>query len=429
MASILRRLGSARSAGRPRGIYSVCSAHPLVLEAAVRQAVEDGSALLVEATSNQVNQDGGYTGMVPAAFRDFVRGIAKEHGLKLDALILGGDHLGPNAWQDLAAEEAMQRAEVLMLEYARAGFTKLHLDASMSCADDPTPLPDAVVAERAARLCAAAEASGCGQELLYVIGTEVPVPGGATESLQGLAVTSLEDARQTVRVHRETFARHGLSTVWPRILALVVQPGVEFNHDSVIDYDSSKTLRLRSLLEEEPQLVFEAHSTDYQRPDAYRELVRDGFAILKVGPALTYAMREALFALAAMEDELVTEVERSQLVATVEEAMLEHPQHWAKHYHGSELALHILRIFSYSDRIRYYWPDPKVQAATSVLFRNLNGRVLPETMVSNFLPEQYRAMRGGRISCVAHEMVIDRIREALKPYAEACGCLQKVSTD
>ena len=46
-----------------------------------------------------------------------------------------------------------------------------------------------------------------------------------------------------------------------------------------------------------PGLVFEAHSTDYQPPESLSRLVIDGFAILKVGPGLTFALREALYAL------------------------------------------------------------------------------------------------------------------------------------
>ena len=57
---------------------SICSAHPLVLEACVDQAVADGAPLLVEATCNQVNQEGGYTGMRAADFRAFVTGLAAE---------------------------------------------------------------------------------------------------------------------------------------------------------------------------------------------------------------------------------------------------------------------------------------------------------------------------------------------------------------
>ena len=178
MSAALLELARARRAGRAAGIYAVCSAHPLVIEAAMHQALEDGGPLLVESTSNQVDQFGGYTGMRPADFMGFVCGIAQRVGLDAGRLIFGGDHLGPNPWQDRPADEAMVLARDMISAYAAAGFTKLHLDTSMRCADDLAVLDDRVLAERAASLCTAAEAAAVGTRPVYVIGTEVPVPGG-----------------------------------------------------------------------------------------------------------------------------------------------------------------------------------------------------------------------------------------------------------
>jgi D-tagatose-1,6-bisphosphate aldolase subunit GatZ/KbaZ len=402
------------------GIYSVCSAHPLVLEAAVRQAIADDAFLLIEATSNQVNQFGGYTGMRPADFREFAFGIAAAHGFPLERLILGGDHLGPNPWQHLAAEQAMQLAENMVAEYSRAGFVKIHLDASMACAGEQNPLPDNIVAERAARLCQSAEEASGRSPRFYVIGTEVPVPGGATESLAELEVTTYAHAARTLQIHRETFLAAGLEEVWPRVIALVVQPGVEFNHDSVVDYDSGKTSNLRQLLRDTGGFVFEAHSTDYQRPQAYKDLVRDGFAILKVGPALTFALREALFALESIEKELIQEGNCSNLADTIERQMLLHPENWIKHYHGTEAQQRLLRRYSYSDRIRYYWSEPEIKGAADRLISNLESVAIPQTLLSAVLPQEYLAVRAGVLQPVPHELIIYKIQQAIRSYAAAC---------
>ena len=96
-----------------------------MIEATLLHAQRSGAPFaLIEATSNQVNQDGGYTGMKPADFRDFVHGIADRVGLPESALLLGGDHLGPNPWQALPAEEAMARAEVLIEDYVARGLSQ-----------------------------------------------------------------------------------------------------------------------------------------------------------------------------------------------------------------------------------------------------------------------------------------------------------------
>jgi len=180
--------------GEPVGVFSVCSAHPWVIEAALRQALQRDSAVLIEATSNQVNQFGGYTGMKPHQFRDAVWQQADALGLPRERVWLGGDHLGPNAWQDKDAEQAMALADTLIADYIAAGFRKIHLDCSMSCAGDPFPLGDEQVAQRAARLCAIAEKNWQlhgGEAPVYVIGTEVPVPGGAQGELEeGMHVTT-----------------------------------------------------------------------------------------------------------------------------------------------------------------------------------------------------------------------------------------------
>jgi D-tagatose-1,6-bisphosphate aldolase subunit GatZ/KbaZ len=417
----LEQLAGAWHEGKPRGIYSVCSAHPWVLEAAMEQALGDGSHLLIEATSNQVNHQGGYTGMQPEDFRRLVLEIAREKNFDESRLILGGDHLGPNPWQSRPAADAMREAVQMVEGYARTGFTKIHLDASMACGDEHGPLDDETIAGRAAQLCAAAEQAASGEKPVYVIGTEVPVPGGATESLSHLHPTNRDAAAKTLEVHRRVFAEAGLSAAWPRVIALVVQPGVEFNHLNVVDYEPARATHLTELLREQNALVYEAHSTDYQRPEAYKNLVRDGFAILKVGPALTFAMREALEALEQIECELVPAETRSHLMDVLERAMLDDPRHWQHHYHGSEREQRLLRRYSYSDRVRYYWTAAPVKDAVQRLMENLRGAEIPETMLSAYLPDAYRAVRAGALRSDAKAIVIHRIRAAIAPYAEACS--------
>jgi len=418
LTEVLKNRGIAN---RARGIYSVCSAHPWVIRASVQQAIQDGSPLLVEATSNQVNQMGGYTGMQPQDFKAMVLGIASEEGLPVERVILGGDHLGPNPWQNKPAAEAMELAKAMIAGYAAAGFTKLHLDASMACAGERLPLSEQIVAERAAELCHASEAACTGERPRYIIGTEVPIPGGAQEAMGEVAVTTREAAEKTLSIHREVFYAHGLEQAWSRVVGLVVQPGVEFNHDSVLDYAPEKARELVSLLKDHPGLTFEAHSTDYQTPGSYRALVDDGFAILKVGPALTFALREALFALAAMEDELIVDGARSNLKQVMEDAMVREPKHWQQHYHGRDLEeTRLLRRYSYSDRMRYYWAVPEVQRAVEVLMANLSAIAIPETLLSAFLPVQYAAVRSGALVGRPMELVLDAVRQALLPYAAAC---------
>lgn len=423
MTDWLAETVAMHKAGKTVGVYSVCSAHPTVVEAAIVQAAADDGYVLIEATSNQVDQFGGYTGMRPAEFRDMVLRIADDQSFARDRVVLGGDHLGPNRWQRETSSAAMDKADALIAAYVEAGYTKIHLDCSMSCADDPDVLPDEVVASRSARLMRIAEdtAHRIGSDgPVYVIGTEVPVPGGAHETLDHLTPTPADRARRTIDAHRSAFADLGLDGVWPRVVALVVQPGVEFDHVNVFDYRRDATADLRQVLDSEANLVFEAHSTDYQRPEHLRELVEDHWAILKVGPGLTFAMREALFALAMIETEIVARTSRSNLIEVIERRMLAEPGYWEDYYHGDPRAQRTARRYSYSDRLRYYWADAEVDAARRTLLENLDRTGVPLPLISQFLPDQYDRIRAGRLEPIPQVLVIDRIRDALRPYARAC---------
>ena len=417
-------LVARHKSGQACGIYSVCSAHPLVIEAACVHALKAGiDVLLIEATCNQVNQDGGYTGMTPDKFRDFVHTIASDAGLPVDRVLLGGDHLGPNPWTNLPAEEAMAKAEVLIEQYVAAGFRKIHADCSMSCADDPTPLPEDVIARRAARLIKVAEATQRrvgGEACVYVIGTEVPVPGGAAEDLPELEATTPEAAIATLEAHRAVFAEVGLSDAWPRVIAVVVQPGVEFDHHKVIDYDRAKAVRLRGALDDQPHVVFEAHSTDYQTSRALKALVEDHFAILKVGPGVTFALREALWALDAVECEWIGEDQASGFRNTAIERMAAEPRNWARYYHSTGADLRFDMQYSLSDRIRYYWPDPAIAAAQNRMFANLTDTPPPMALISQYLTAANAALREAGLPSNPANLVIAHIGATLESYRAAC---------
>ena len=415
MAHPLLSLAADYRAGKKPGITSVCSAHPVVIEAALRHGLSKNRPVLIEATCNQVNQDGGYTGMTPADFRAFVFAIADRVGYARDRIILGGDHLGPNPWKHLPADQAMAKADVMIAAFAAAGFTKLHLDTSMGCKGEPVALADAITAERAARLAAMAEGHRQGTDApVYVIGTEVPVPGGAVDGLDHLQITEPASVATTYDIHRRAFEAAGQSDAFSRVIALVVQPGVEFGHDAVIHYAPEKARALSAALSDLPTIVFEAHSTDYQTESGLRQLVRDGFSILKVGPWLTFALREALYGLDAIADVMDGKPPRNGLMQAMEAVMQAAPANWAKYYHGSETDLWVQRHFSYSDRIRYYWPEPKAEAAVKALMNRLSGRALPAPIL-----RQYLTAPPESASTDTHMIVVNAVQAVLDTYHAA----------
>ena len=408
--------------GNASGIYSVCCSHPIVIEAAMRHALKGNETLLIEATSNQVNQFGGYTGMKPSDYCDLIYTIASKVGFDKQNIILGGDHLGPNCWQDLPHADAMAMSETLIHDYVSAGFKKIHLDCSMSCADDPVPLGDSIVAQRAARLCQVAERAWKetgGEAPVYIIGTEVPIPGGAQEGLDVLLPTSVNDAKQTIEIHHNAFTEAGLEDAWKRIIALVVQPGVEFDHHKIIPFSPSKSKELSEFIEH-ATFLYEAHSTDYQSQEHLAELVKQHFAILKVGPWLTFAMREACFALEAIEQEWVDYAQRSHLKQTLLDSMHKNPTYFKKYYSSDEKQQLLDCQYSLSDRIRYYWPTPEVESALTTLLNNIDSTAVPLTLISQYLPNQFDAIMAGKLRANAKEMIFHKIGEVLQKYSNAC---------
>ena len=415
------------------GVYAVCSAHPWVIDAAIQQAKENDAVLHIESTSSQVNQLGGYTGQTPAQFAAFVHSSAQRMAFPTERILLGGDHLGPFPWRDRASDDAMQKACELVRACVLAGYAKIHLDASMACADDPQVLPEDIVAQRAALLCQAAEDAA--KDLppgaprpLYVIGTEVPTPGGESASGGAPVVTTVENLYHTLEIFQRSFDEKGLSAVWQRVIGVVVQPGVDFGDEVVFDYEKTRVRSLSAALPLSPSLVYEAHSTDYQTASALAQMVGDHFAILKVGPWLTFAFREAIFALSAIERELLAGKKShtlSRVREMLDEIMLRNPVYWRSYYQGDDSRLRLSRAYSYSDRCRYYWHEPGIAAEIERLLNNLKAHSFPLTLVSQYLPHEYVAIRVGEIEKRPEAIVRYHIQSVLRIYAAACAMIPK----
>ena len=414
--SLVHDLIARNRAGEPIGLPCFCTANEHVLRAVLTFAATTGYPTVIEATCNQVNQDGGYTGMTPEAFMSWLTGMADEAGVPMQQLILGGDHLGPNPWRTEPLEQAMDKARTLVRLYVEAGFTKIHLDASMACGGEPNPT-FAQIAERAADLCAVAEAHAPDPDkLIYIIGTEVPIPGGETEEPDALDVTSVARFRDTIHTHRAAWSARGLDAAWSRIVSVVTQPGVDFGHTSVYPFVPEKAQPLADAIQAESGLTFEAHSTDYQSDRALADLVGHHFFFLKVGPELTFRFREAVWALAAIEAEIVPSAP-SRIREVLARQMQKNPAYWQPYYGGSEDDVRILKTYSFSDRIRYYWTDPEVAAALESLLGNLGESALPETVVS----QHFMGLDFGDVPTTAADLVNLHVQRCIGRYFKASG--------
>lgn len=423
----LKAIFNGQAAGQ-QGVFSVCTANPLVLRASMLHAKAHGYVVVIEATANQVNQFGGYTGMQPQDYVNLIESIRSQVGLAKEQLILGGDHLGPLTWQNLPECEAMANSRRLVADFTAAGFTKIHLDTSMRVADDDpnAPLDVRVCARRGAELAkcvmAAWEARRAEDPTairpVLVIGSEVPIPGGSQEHEDSITPTAPEEFRRQYQVFREEFEKAGAP--FEDVVAFVVQPGVEFGDDFAFQYDPQRAAALCSAVKDYAPLVFEGHSTDYQLTASLASMVRDGIRILKVGPALTFGLREALFLLEQCEAVLVPdESRRSGMKDAILREMDADDKYWKKYYQGTPEEIAYKKLYSYSDRCRYYLPAPGITAAIDRLLENTAH--VPQALICQYFPRQYERVVSGAIADSGEALLLDRIGNWCDVYAAACG--------
>ena len=381
--------------------------------------------MLFEATCNQVNQDGGYTGMTPADFVAFVHAIADRVDFDHTGIALGGDHLGPNPWTSLDADAAMDKAEVMVEAYVAAGFRKIHLDCSMACRGDAEPLPEAEIVRRAVRLCQAAEAvhaQAGGEAPVYVIGTEVPVPAAPPKPSTASPSPRRAAAKATIEAHRQAFVAAGLERAWQRVIASVVQPGVEFDHHSVIDYQPDKAARLER----------GHHRRAGHGVRGALDRLPDTRRTERAGPrSFRHPQGRARPHLRAARSVVGTGCDRARMDRGIApgrparggagSACARQPGYWQRYYHSRDHALTIDLQYSLSDRIRYYWPDPAIEQARQRLFDNLRANPPPMPLISQFMPHALHALRTGNATADPLSLTIAHISATLDDYDHACN--------
>ncbi len=423
----IKEIISKRQSGINVGIPSFCTANHFVIETIFEYAKCFDDYVLIEATPNQVNQFGGYANMTPYDFVDYVYEIAGEIGFPKEKIILGADHFGPLVWADKSEEEAMENAKELVRQAVLAGYTKIHLDTSMKVGSDDVnvKLSDEIIAKRGVELYKVCEDAFKERiekfpnsiHPVYVIGSEVPIPGGEFDEVDTLQVTSPTDFKNTIDAYDKKFKESEIDDAWDNILAVVVQPGVEFSNVDVHLYERDKSKNLSQVLHEYPNLVFEGHSTDYQPADKLKEMVEDGVVILKVGPACTFAFREGLFALSMMEKEIIDDESlRANFIETLEKVMIENPKDWQDYYDGNELDKELARKYSFSDRSRYYMSRNDIESSINDLFENIDSFDLPLGLIKQFFPNAFMKILEENYPLDSKSLVKSNVIDVIEDY-------------
>jgi len=408
-----------------KGIISVCSSNEIVIEAVFKRLKNTNMPVIIESTANQVNQFGGYSGLTPSQFKEKVFKIAQKVNFPLERIVLGGDHLGPLVWRDQEPEIAMEYAKQMITEYIKAGFTKIHIDTSMPLKGEKS-IDDEIIAKRTAVLCKVAEE--CFEKIsinnphatrpVYVIGADVPPAGGESSICQ--KVTTKEELERSLECFKEVFKRERIENVFDYVVAVVANFGVEFGSDEIVDFDMEKIKLLKEILAKY-NIVFEGHSTDYQTKENLKKMVECGIAILKVGPALTFALREALVALSHIEEEIYSNDERklSRFREILLNTMLTYKDHWSKYFDENDKLIKSKLLYSYLDRWRYYFENESVKSAVHSLIGNLENIKIPPWLISQYFPIQYQKMRekGGIGNTI--DIILDKIGDVIDNYVYA----------
>ena len=428
MKNRIQELVELYKIGEPVALPSYCTGNKRVIEAILSYYKDTQDYVLLEATSNQVNQFGGYTGRKPADYKNMVFSLAEKVGMDAKRILLGGDHLGPLIWCNEPEKEAMSNAVELVKMFVAAGYQKIHLDTSMKLGDDPAdqPLSRDKVAQRGALLFKACEETFA--ELrrrqpdavhpVYIIGSEVPIPGGASgEEIEDARVTKVEDLMATIQAYEREFQKQGINDAFDHIMGIVVQPGVEYDNDSVVEFDPDKAKNLAAAIRTQQYMVFEGHSTDYQTPEKLKEMAQNGVFVLKVGPALTLAYREAL---RGMENILHALQGYQGLTTKLLEAMDVDNHNWLTHYHKSH-PLVVYQKYSFSDRCRYYLDVRGVNQEIGHLKELFDGTDIPLFLVHQYLPLQYYKLRNHEIPLSFDAIVNDMVGLVLDNYRYAAG--------
>ena len=216
--------------------------------------------------------------MTPADFRRFVEDIASARRLRprrrsCSAAIIS-DQIRGSIFRPM---RRWQRAEAMVAAYVEAGFTKIHLDTSMGCARRARGARRRR-RRRARRAPRGGRRSGRATRAVGAARLRHRHRGPDArrrDACLGRRSRSRRPRRRWQRSLRTArpLPRAGIGDAFERVIALVVQPGVEFDHERVVAYEPARAKALDGVLERERSIVFEAHSTDYQPPELLQALV------------------------------------------------------------------------------------------------------------------------------------------------------------
>jgi len=366
---------------------------------------------LIECTSNQVNQNGGYTNKNPKIFINEILNISKKINFDKNKLFLGGDHLGPLPWKNKNKDLAIKKSIVLIENFLKEEFCKIHIDTSIKCKDDKY-INNEIIFDRTSKILSHPKIKKKIKNKFIIIGTEVPLSGsGDTEKV---VVTKQKQIEDEVRKFRDILKSLKIKN---KLFGLVVEPGMKYNHSSILKPNLSSFSKKKKLSKKN-NFVYEAHSTDYQSQLILKKLVKNNFKFLKVGPELTYNYSRSLFLMHNIEKKIYKKND-SNIKNILIASMKKKNKYWKNYYEKKNPKL---LIHSKLDRMRYYFNIKSVESSVKILKKNINQLNIKKikSLLSSDMKKEFLFYNKKNLSNYDIIKLIF-ISKSLKKYFKACG--------
>lgn len=381
MDFILRRMDEIRAAdGISRTIFASCPNSSAVIKASLRAARRWNSPIKFAATLNQVDLDGGYTGLTQEEFVKTIRLEARRLNLRVPAII-AVDHGGPwlkdaHAAAKLPFEDTLNAVKTSFEASIKAGYDLIHVDPTVDITlPKGVTIPIEIVAERTLALIAHAETfrkAGCYKPIAYEVGTE-EVHGGLADK----AVF-----RKFLSLLKEGLLKQGNGDVWPCFV--VGKVGTDL-HTTEFDPVTAREL---TKIAREYGAVIKGHYTDgVVNPGDYPA---SGMGAANVGPEFTIAEYNGLMELEKLELDLFHQgkvASRSRIGLHLQEAVIASGR-WKKWLQSGEDASDFSslsenrRQWLIGTGCRYIWQTNSVVASRAKLCENLlNNGIRAEDLV------------------------------------------------
>ena len=361
--------------------------------------------VLIECTSNQVNQYGGYTKLKPINFYKKIMNLKNKFKLKKENVLIGADHLGPLPWKHLDEKKALKNAIKLFKDCINAKFNKIHIDTGIKLKKDSS-LSKKIIIERCKKIYNSVNKKKL-NHIKFVFGTEVPVAGGGGGNK--MLLTSLKAIKKDIEEYKKIRKR----------FSLVVEPGLNFTNNKVYKLNM-KNFKQKYILSKKDKFSFEAHSTDFQQYKSLKKLVKNNFLYLKIGPELTFNFMKAVLYMQSLEKKFFNG-RKSNIQNNISSIMDKKKIYWKNYYKGKKKVIENLKFNSFLDRSRYYWNEKKIIQSLSILKKNINKLKNKDIFINKKISKN-SLLKINRIKFSNYDIIVYSFLEKIfKKYYKACG--------